>query len=61
MSVSRFWASVERVESDYVADCDRKRFRRRMRRKGFHAATIAERESALDVDHGAYRGAPPQC
>jgi hypothetical protein len=55
---SRFWAGVERIETDYVGDCNCARFRRRMRRKGFDAATIEERRTAINEESAHFSGRP---
>lgn len=43
-----FWRHIDRIETDFTADCDDVRFRRRMRRKGFEEEVIEERLRALN-------------
>ena len=57
MNDARFWNGVERIETDYFADMDTARFRRRMRGKGFDKAVIDERQEAIDGDRKAINGA----
>lgn len=59
MSEERFWAGVEKIEEEYIADGDRARFKRRMRRKGFDAETITERMLGVDDESSHYSGRPP--
>lgn len=55
---NRFWSGVERIETDYIADCDCARFRRRMRRKGFDDATIEDRRNDINKDCAHFSGRP---
>lgn len=55
---ARFWQGVERIETDYIADCDCARFRRRMRRKGFDSDVIEQRRRDINENASAYSGRP---
>lgn len=50
MDDTRFWQSVERLEAEFLSDRDEPTFRRKMRRKGFDAATIDERVTAVNEE-----------
>lgn len=49
----RFWDQTDKIERDFVGDCDIVRFRRRMKRIGHQSDVIEDRLAELRKENHA--------